>query len=59
MNEHANNRDADRETRECRECGDAFVILKGEAEWLIAKGLSLPTRCKPCRQYRRRELGNR
>jgi len=33
----------------CRQCGKEFVFTKGEQEFYLRKGLSLPSRCPKCR----------
>ena len=37
----------------CKSCGLCYVLQPGEARWLLAKQLSLPTHCPACRQKRR------
>jgi len=34
----------------CKECGEEFVITMGEYRFFISHGLSLPKRCKSCRE---------
>lgn len=39
----------------CRDCGEEFVFTVGEQEFFLSKGLgSVPQRCKPCRDRRKR-----
>lgn len=40
--------------RICRDCSTAFVLTIGEQEFFRDRNLSLPNRCRPCRQDRRR-----
>ena len=46
---------ASRVSSKCSEksCGVRFVIAAGERAFLVEKGFSLPTRCKPCRDKRK------
>lgn len=37
----------------CADCGSRFTVTLGEQEYLAERGLSLPRRCKACRQRRR------
>ena len=46
--------------RECKECGEPFVILASELQWLEDKfGVTFkpPVRCKDCRK-RRKDITN-
>ena len=36
----------------CKDCGRIFILPDYEAEWYTRKGLTLPKRCKPCRNKR-------
>ena len=40
----------------CCDCGQAFTFSTGEQRYFKSKGLSIPKRCKPCRQQRRASL---
>lgn len=43
-------------TKECRECGNAFPITKGELDWMKEKFgdlFSEPVRCSGCRKKRK------
>lgn len=38
------------ERRICRDCGLEYQIVRGEVDWYLSHNLSLPRRCKACRQ---------
>ena len=40
----------------CCDCGQAFTFSTGEQRYFLSKGLSIPKRCKACRQKRRASL---
>lgn len=40
----------------CCDCGQAFTFCIGEQRFFESKGLSIPKRCKACRQKRRVSL---
>jgi hypothetical protein len=40
----------------CQDCGQSFTFAAGEGAYYWSKGLSVPRRCKPCRQLRKRPL---
>jgi len=37
----------------CVDCGEKFVFAVGEQRFYLSKGLSVPRRCKACRQHRK------
>lgn len=39
----------------CKDCGKIFVLTEGEISFYERKGLLLPTRCKECREARKKE----
>lgn len=43
------------ESRECRDCGEPFEIGPGERNFYESRGLTLPKRCPPCREFKRQE----
>jgi hypothetical protein len=43
------------ETRACADCAAEFTIAAGEQRFFLPRGMSLPRRCRPCREYRRQE----
>ncbi len=40
----------------CVDCGADFTFTVGEQRYFLSKGLSIPKRCKPCREKRRATL---
>jgi len=40
----------------CFDCGKQFIFTAGEQAYFQSKSLSIPKRCKPCRELRRRTL---
>ena len=44
------------ETLRCCDCGESFVFTSGEQSYFYSKGLSIPKRCAPCRELRRRTI---
>ena len=45
-------------TIECKDCRKSFVWSVGEQEYFEQKGFDkVPRRCKPCRKFRRAEMG--
>ena len=46
------------EILKCCSCRTAFPLWTKEAEWLSARGLSRPRRCKDCRALRRMNRQN-
>jgi len=40
----------------CCDCGESFLFTAGEQAYFSSKGLSVPKRCKPCRDLRKRTL---
>lgn len=40
---------------QCKDCGKEFEITEGEKNFYLSKNLSLPKRCKDCRQKRKEE----
>lgn len=38
--------------RNCRDCGEPFVIFISERDYYLSQKLILPKRCKPCREKR-------
>lgn len=40
----------------CLDCGGTFVFTGGEQAYYQSKQLSIPKRCKPCRERRRATL---
>lgn len=44
----------------CKDCGQDFVFTAGEQEFYAEKGFTNePQRCKPCRDARKAQRGNR
>ena len=41
------------ETRHCRDCGRPFEITVKDFEYFTRQGMSLPNRCKPCRDRKK------
>jgi hypothetical protein len=41
------------QTITCSDCKADFVFSEGEQKFFASKGLSIPKRCKPCRQARK------
>lgn len=41
------------QTLSCSDCKADFVFTEGEAKFFASKGLTIPKRCKPCRQARK------
>jgi hypothetical protein len=41
--------------RDCRSCGTRFGLRDNEIEYFRSHGLTLPTRCRACRNRRRQE----
>jgi putative zinc ribbon protein len=55
---HANDdlgNSAEYEQRTCCDCGDTWMLSRGEREFFAGRGLSEPRRCKPCRAAKRAE----
>lgn len=46
------------ETRICRDCGTVFGLDSGEVRYYEEHNLHLPTRCKVCRENRRKGSKN-
>lgn len=40
---------------ECIDCHQIFTMTAAERNFFIDKALSLPRRCKPCRQFRKQQ----
>jgi hypothetical protein len=40
-------------TRTCRVCSKDFVVTPKEQKWFLDRDLTLPGRCKACRQLKR------
>jgi len=43
-------------TIRCCDCGQSFVFTAGEQSYFYSKSLSIPKRCKSCRELRKRTL---
>jgi putative zinc ribbon protein len=43
----------------CADCGQSFSFSAGEQEFYQQRGMSEPKRCKPCRQARKDQRGNK
>lgn len=41
--------------RDCVDCGTVFELTDGERAWFVSKGMSVPRRCRACREIRRAE----
>lgn len=41
-------------TTKCVQCGKEFTVTDGEAEFYRSKGLSIPKRCKECRELNKK-----
>lgn len=39
----------------CKDCGKEFVCSSGEIRFYESKGLSLPVRCKSCRESKKKK----
>lgn len=46
-------------TLTCSDCNEEFIFTGGEREFYEEKGYDNPKRCKPCRDKRKAEKGNR
>lgn len=44
--------------RTCKQCGKEFVITQSEINFYKSKNLSIPKRCKECRQSNKQQRGN-
>lgn len=44
------------QTLKCVDCSAEFAFSGGEAEFYQSKGLSIPKRCKSCRQVKRAKM---
>ena len=44
--------------RICKQCGKEFVITQSEINFYKSKNLSIPKRCKECRQSNKAQKGN-
>ena len=42
-------------TEKCADCGEDWTLEAGQRKWFVEKGFSIPRRCQPCRDKRRRE----
>ena len=40
----------------CVDCEGVFLFTAGEARYFLSKELSIPKRCKPCRNARRSRI---
>lgn len=43
------------EKRICKDCGEPFKIPQNEARFYESKNMSLPARCKECRDKRKKD----
>lgn len=41
-------------TKVCRNCTRPFTISASEQAWFLDHGLTIPRRCQPCREQRRK-----
>ncbi len=37
----------------CKDCKEEFLMTDAEVEWFKQKGLTIPLRCKPCREAKK------
>ncbi len=44
--------------RTCKQCGKEFIITQSEINFYKSKNLSIPKRCKECRQSNKQNKGN-
>lgn len=43
--------------KQCKDCGQAFTLTKGEQDWYAEHNYKLPERCPECRKQRRAQKG--